>query len=196
MIWGLCLLCVAGGFRAVHAGPVRRTSKMEDKTSPQDDMNVLMFGVIQFSESFNYAYETTEAKIAKISQTLKTHEGALQQLGKQTEEAAEVEKQIKQVIQLLQAQMAKQQAQTTMTKDWLARMEQEEVELATKVRRVEMNLNNLFPSNIKELQERAAEHSHILKGLQHLTQFQKENIETHNEQLSTLQKMSDNMSQL
>lgn len=48
--------------------------------------------------------------------------------------------------------MAKQQAQTTMTKDWLARMEQEEVELATKVRRVEMNLNNLFPSNIKELQ--------------------------------------------
>lgn len=75
---------------------------MEDKTSPQDDMNVLMFGVIQFSESLNYAYETTEAKIAKISQTLKTHEGALQQLGKQTEEAAEVEKQIKQVIQLLQ----------------------------------------------------------------------------------------------
>ncbi|XP_042247835.1 uncharacterized protein angptl8 isoform X3 [Thunnus maccoyii] len=94
-----------------------------------------------------------------------------------------------QVLPVGEAQMAKQQAQTTMTKDWLARMEQEEVELATKVRRVEMNLNNLFPSNIKELQERAAEHSHVLKSLQHFTQFQKENIETNNEQLSTLQKM-------
>lgn len=102
MIWGLCLLCLAGGFRAVHAGPVRKTSKMEDKTAPEDEVNVLMFGVIQFSESLNYVYETTEAKIAKISQTLKNHEGALQQLGKQTEQAAEVEKQMKEVIQLLQ----------------------------------------------------------------------------------------------
>ena len=51
-----------------------------------------------------------------------------------------------------QAQMAKQQDQTVMTKDWLARMEQEEVELKTKVRRLEMYLNNYAPTSIKELQ--------------------------------------------
>lgn len=102
MIWGLCLIYVVGGLREVHAGPIRNTSEMGDKTAPQEDVNVLMFGVIQFSESLNYAYETTEAKIAKISQTLKNHEGTLQKLGKQTQQAAEVEKQMKEVIELLQ----------------------------------------------------------------------------------------------
>ncbi|XP_071326074.1 angiopoietin-like protein 8 [Trachinotus anak] len=189
MIWGLCFLCVVGGLRAVHAAPLTKTSKMEDKAAPQEEVNVLMFGVIQFSESLNYVYETTEAKIAKISQTLMTHEGNLQKLGQETEQAAEVEKEMKEVIQLLQDQMAKQQAQTKMTKDWLASVEQEEVELETKVRRLEMHLNNSVPTSIKELQERAEEHSTVLRGLQHLTQFQKENIETQNEQLSKLQKM-------
>lgn len=48
--------------------------------------------------------------------------------------------------------MAKQQAQTMMTKDWLASVEQEEAELKTKVRRLEMHLNNAVPTSIKELQ--------------------------------------------
>ncbi|XP_035852590.1 uncharacterized protein si:dkey-114l24.2 isoform X1 [Sander lucioperca] len=191
MTWGLCLLCLAGGLRAVHAGPVRKTGKMADKAVPQEEVNVLMFGVIQFSESLNYIYETTEAKIAKISQTLRSHEGTLQRLGRQTEQAAEVEKQIKEVIQLLQAQMAKQQAQTKTTKDWLASMEQEVVELKTKVKKLEMYLNTNI--SIKELQERAKEQSNILQGLQHLTQLQKENVESQNEQLSKLQTMSETM---
>lgn len=73
-----------------------------DKAVPQEEVNVLMFGVIQFSESLNYVYETTDAKIARISQTLKSHEATLQDLGRETEQAAEVEKQIKEVIELLQ----------------------------------------------------------------------------------------------
>ncbi|XP_067333076.1 angiopoietin-like protein 8 [Channa argus] len=189
MIWGMCLIFVAGGLRFVHAGLIKNTGEIEDKTAPQEEVNVLMFGVIQFSESLNYVYETTEAKIAKIGQALKNHEGTLQKLGKQTEQAAEVEKQIKEVIELLQAQMVKQQAQTKMTKDWLARMEEEEIELKTKVKRLEVYLNNSTPTSIKELQARAEEHSNILKGLEHLTHFQKENIETQNKQLSKLQKI-------
>lgn len=102
LIWGLCLLCLAWVLRAVHAGPVRKTSKIEDKASTQEEVNMLMFGVIQLSESLKYVYETTEAKIAKISQTLKSHERTLQKLGRQTEQAAEVEKHMKEVIQMLQ----------------------------------------------------------------------------------------------
>ncbi|XP_049924621.1 uncharacterized protein angptl8 [Epinephelus moara] len=190
MIWGLCLLCLAGGLGAAHAGPLRKTGKTEDNTVQQEDVNVLMFGVIQFSESLKYAFETTEAKIAKISQTLMSHEGTLQKLGEETEQAAEEEKQMKEMIQLLQAQMAKQQAETKMTKDWLAGMEQEEVVLRTKVKKLETYVDT--SSSIKELQERAEEHSYVLKSLQHLTQFHKENIETLNEQLSKLQEMSEN----
>lgn len=49
--------------------------------------------------------------------------------------------------------MAEQQAKTEMTKDRLARMEQEEVELMTKVKRLELHVNSYVPmSSIKELQ--------------------------------------------
>lgn len=51
-----------------------------------------------------------------------------------------------------QAQMAEQQAQTDMTKAQLTSMEQEEVELKTKVKRLEMYLNNSAPTSIKTLQ--------------------------------------------
>lgn len=47
--------------------------------------------------------------------------------------------------------MAKEQAQTKMTTDWLASMEQEEVELKTKVKRLETYLNNDVPTSVKEL---------------------------------------------
>lgn len=102
MIWSLCLLCVAGGLRSVHAGPIRNSSKMEDKAAPQEEVNVLMYGAIQLSESLSHVYETTGTKIEKIQQTLKSHEGTLQKLQKQTELVAEEEKQIKEVIELLQ----------------------------------------------------------------------------------------------
>ncbi|XP_040927704.2 uncharacterized protein angptl8 [Betta splendens] len=195
MIWALCLICLAGCLREVHAGLIRNMSAMGRKAAPQDEVNVLMFGVIQFSESLNYALENTEAKLAKISQALKNQEGTLQKLGKQAEQAADMEKQMKEAIQLLQAQMVKQQAQAKLTNDWLANMEQEEMELKTKVKRLEMYMDNSAPSSIKELQARAEEHSHVLKGLQKLTEFQKENIETHNEKLYKLQNMSETLTQ-
>lgn len=53
-----------------------------------------------------------------------------------------------------QAQMVKQQAQTKMTNDWLANMEEEEMELKTKVKTMEMYINNSAPSSIKELKVR------------------------------------------
>lgn len=186
--WGLSLLCFAVGFKAVHASPVRNTGSKEASAAPQEEVNVLMFGVIQFSESLNYAFETTEAKIARIIQTLKKHEQTLQQLGAQTEQATEVERQIKDAIRLLQDQMAKQEAQTKMTRDWLARIEQEEEQLRTKVKALDTYLSNSYSTSIKELQKRAEEHSSTLKGLQLLTQFQRESIESQNEQLQRLQK--------
>lgn len=100
-IWGLCLICLAGGLRAARAGPLRKTNK-KNNAAPQEDVNVLMFGAIQISDSLKYIYETTEAKIYRISGTLKNHEGRLQRLGRHAEEAAEIKKQIKAVLMLLQ----------------------------------------------------------------------------------------------
>ncbi|XP_068613182.1 angiopoietin-like protein 8 [Brachionichthys hirsutus] len=191
MIRGLCLLFLAGGLRAVHAGPVWKPLKIEDKFSTQEEINLLIFGVLQFSESLNHIYETTEAKLAKIRQAVKNHEATLQNLERETEQAAEVEKQMKEVIQLLQEHLTEQWAQTKTMKDQMAILEQEDEELKMKMERLEMYLNNSVPTSVKELQERAQEHSDVLKGLQHLVQFHKENIETQSNQLTKLQNMSE-----
>lgn len=166
---------------------------MEELAAPDEEVRVLMFGVVQFSDSLNHVYETTETKLAKISQTLRSHGDTLQKLGKQTEEAAEVEKQMKEVIHLLQAQMVMQQAETMKTKERLTNIEQEEVELKTRVEKLELHLKNSVPSGIKELKERADEVTSILKGLHHLTEFQKETIETQNEKLSKLFQISNTL---
>ncbi|XP_077352806.1 angiopoietin-like protein 8 [Festucalex cinctus] len=191
MIWSLCLLYLAGGLGAVRAGPVKRIGKTANIVAPREDVNVLVYGVIQLGESLNNVYESTEGKVANILMTLKEHEGALKRLTEQTAQAGEVEKQIKGVIQLLQDQAFKQETQTRMTEGQLADIEREEEALRTKVTSLEAYLNSTFPTSIKELQERAAFNGSILKGLQHLTQFQKQKIDKHDEQLSTLQRMSE-----
>lgn len=101
LIWSLCLVCLSGGLKAACARPVRKTSK-KNNTAPQEEVSVLMFGVTQFIDSLKYISETTEAKIDKIGQTLKNHEGTLQRLLRHTEEAAKIKKQIEAVIMLLQ----------------------------------------------------------------------------------------------
>ncbi|XP_041854201.1 uncharacterized protein angptl8 [Melanotaenia boesemani] len=193
MIWGMCLLYLAGSLSVVSASPIRKTSKMDGKAAPQEEVNILMYGVIQLSESLNHVYETTGAKMEKIQQILKSREGTLQKLGTEAEQAAEVEKQIKEVIQLLQVQMATQQAQTQMTKTTLNNIEKDDMQLKTKVKELEMHINNFLSIDINELKERAEEHSSVLQSLQLFTQFQNQIIETENEQLSKLQQMSEAM---
>ncbi|XP_077476102.1 uncharacterized protein angptl8 isoform X2 [Stigmatopora argus] len=189
MMWALCLICLAGVPGAVRAGPVKRPGG----AAPREEVNVLTFGVIQLGESLNDMHQRTEAKVANILRTLKAREDALEQLREQTQQAAEVEKQIKGVILLLQDLTFKQGAETKMTEGQLADMEREEAILRKKVKSLEAQLNSTSPTSIKELQERAAYNASILKGLQHLTQFQKQKIDKHAEQLSTLQKMSESL---
>lgn len=106
MIWGLCLLCLVGGLRAAWAGPVKKTPlKTEAKAPPlppQEQINLLMFGVLQFSDSMKRVYESTEANLAEIAQTLKSREGTLRNLGRRTQQAAEVGEQMREVMRLLQ----------------------------------------------------------------------------------------------
>ncbi|XP_019731401.1 angiopoietin-like protein 8 [Hippocampus comes] len=191
MIWRLCLLYLAGGLGAVRAGPVKWSGKTADRVARREDVNVLMYGVIQLGESINNVYKSTEGKVANILLTLNEHERALEQLREQTAQAGEVEIQIKRVIELLQDQTFKQESQTKMTEGQLADIEREEAVLWTKVKSLEAHLNSTTPTIIKELLERATFNASILKGLQHLTHFQKQLIDNHAEQLWKLQRMSE-----
>ncbi|XP_051905564.1 angiopoietin-like protein 8 [Hippocampus zosterae] len=191
MIRSLCLLYLAGGLGAVHAGPVKWSGKTADRVARREDVNVLMYGVTQLGESLNNVYKSTEEKVANILLTLNEHERALEQLREQTTQAGEVEIQMKSVIELLQDQTFKQETQTKMTEGQLADIEREEAVLWTKVQSLEAHLNSTTPTIIKELLERATFNASILKGLQHLTDFQKQLIDNHAEQLSKLQRMSE-----
>lgn len=87
---------------AVHAGPLTKAGKTEGGVSPQQEVNLLMFGIIQFSQAFKHVHETTEAKMEKVGQVLRRQEEALRRLGAQTERAAEVEREIKEALRWIQ----------------------------------------------------------------------------------------------
>lgn len=93
----LFLLCPA-----IHAGPLTKAGKTEAVVSPQQEVNLVMFGIIQFSQAFKHVHETTQAKVEKVGQILRRQEELLRQLGAQTEQAAEVEKEMKEALSNIQ----------------------------------------------------------------------------------------------
>ncbi|XP_049601597.1 angiopoietin-like protein 8 [Syngnathus scovelli] len=185
MIWSLRLFYLSALLGAVCARPVKHA----DRAAPREDVNVLTFGVLQLGESLNSVYENTEGKVANILLTMKEHEGALKRLGEQTAQAGEVEKQMKEVVELLQDQIFQQETQAKTAEGRLADIEREQAQLWTKVKSLEAYLNSTVPASIKELQERAAFNASILKGLLHLTQFQKQKLDKHAKQLAALQRL-------
>ncbi|KAM9783920.1 angiopoietin-like protein 8 isoform X2 [Syngnathus typhle] len=167
MIWSLRLFYLSALLGAVRARPVKHA----DRAAPREDVNVLMFGVLQLGESLNSVYESTEGKVANILLTMKEHEGNLKRLGEQTAQAGEVEKQMKEVIELLQEQMFQQETQAKTAEGRLADIEREQAQLWTKVKSLEAYLNSTFPASIKELQ------------------FQKQKIDKQAKQLAALQRL-------
>lgn len=98
----LLLLCLAA-----HAGPVTKAKKTEAAAAaaaaaPRQEVNLLMFGIIQLSQAFKYVHETTEAKMEKIGQVLRRQEETLQTLGAQAEQAAEAGKEMEEVLHRIQ----------------------------------------------------------------------------------------------
>lgn len=101
LVWSLCVICLTGGLRAARARPLRKTSK-KTSAAPQQEASVLTFGVLQFSDSLKHVSQSAEARMARIGQALKNHQGRLQRLGRRAEEAAKIKNQIQAVVMLLQ----------------------------------------------------------------------------------------------
>lgn len=97
----LCLLCMAMCLAGIPASPVRKAQKT-NQAAPIDDMNVLMYGVLQFSETLHHVYESTDAKFARIERSLRRHEERLERLGQDAGQAAEKERQMRQVLEQIQ----------------------------------------------------------------------------------------------
>ncbi|XP_046894729.1 uncharacterized protein angptl8 isoform X2 [Hypomesus transpacificus] len=190
----LCLLCVSacltGPLAAgpLAASPLAAPGKAEEKAAPQDEVSVLMYGVLQFGQSFHEIYQSTEAKIARIGESLRSHELALEGLNRDAVQAAGQEVQIRGALGQLEAQMAELHTQAEQTKGKLAHVEQEEEELKKKVANLEANLKNSALTRLQELQERAVKHSALLKTLEKWNRKQRQNLELQNRKLTKLQR--------
>ncbi len=97
----LCVLFTALCVNGVSSSPLRSVQAGE-KLASTDDVNILMYGVLQFTESLHHLYQSTEARLARIMKAISRTESEVKRLGYDTEEAAKNERQVKEKLQLLQ----------------------------------------------------------------------------------------------
>ncbi|TRY89222.1 hypothetical protein DNTS_025394, partial [Danionella cerebrum] len=149
----------------------------------EDDVNILMYGVLQFSESLHHMYQSTEARLARVMRAVSRTESEVERLGHDTEEAAQTKQQIKARLELIQAQTQALQIQAQENQGKVSKVEMEEAELKKKLSSLEEDLNS--SDTIKG--EKKLNISN-LKDLIKWTQEQKLKLENQNQELVDLQK--------
>ncbi|XP_076850140.1 angiopoietin-like protein 8 [Brachyhypopomus gauderio] len=152
-----------------------------------DEMNVLMYGVLQFGESLHHVHQSTGDRLSRASRALRRTETLLQRLGHDTEQASRTEHHIREGLSLIQAQMAALQRQAQQTRGLVNRVAQEEVEFKEKLANLEAKLNSSAPGRIRELKEAAWRHGLLLGELKSWTEAQRRQLQEHNQQLAKIQ---------
>lgn len=90
-------LCSKGAFTS----PLK-TGQAGESLASKDEVNILMYGVLQFSESLHHMYQSTEARLARVMTAVSRTESEVKKLGHDTEEAAQTKQQIKEKLRLIQ----------------------------------------------------------------------------------------------
>lgn len=183
----VCVCVLASG---VSPSPLR--ARRDAPLAKADEVNVLMYGVLQFSESLHHLYQSTEARLARVARAIHQTESVVQRLGHDTQQAIRTEGQIKQGLSLIKEQMEALQAEAQQTRGVVNRVEQEDTELKLKLRELEQNLSILTspPSRISALRETTQKHTTLLDDLTSWTRQHKQQLENQNLQLLELQKQS------
>lgn len=94
------MLCVNG----VSTSPLKSVQAGGNLVSV-DEVNILMYGVVQFSESLHHIYQSTEARLTRVMNAVSRTESEVKRLGHDAEEAAQTERQIKEKLQLIQVSL-------------------------------------------------------------------------------------------
>ncbi|XP_067276994.1 angiopoietin-like protein 8 [Pseudorasbora parva] len=182
----LCLLFATLCVDGVSASPLK-SFQVGGNLASMDEVNILMYGVLQFSESMHHIYQSTEARLTRVMKAISRTESKVKRLGHDTEEAAQTERQIKEKLQIIQAQMKALQNQVQENKGTVTRVELEGAELRKKLTSLEENLNNSVPDMTKGT---TFKNISLLKDLMKWTQEQKLKLENQNQQLADLQKQN------
>ncbi|MCI4392280.1 hypothetical protein PGIGA_G00144270 [Pangasianodon gigas] len=162
--------------------------RTEAKVALTDEVNVLMYGVLQFSESLHHAYQNTEAKLASLTRAITDTESFVQRLGQDTEQTIRSERQIKDRLGVIQAETAALQTQAQQTSGLVYKVEREEVAIKQKISNLEATLKRFTTDRIRALKETTQKHNTLLHDLVSWTETQKQQLENQNQQLAELQK--------
>lgn len=100
----LCVLFATLCVNGVSTSPLKSVQAGGNPVS-EDEVNILMYGVVQFSESLHHIYQSTEARLARVMNAISRTESEVKRLGHDTEEAAQTERQIKEKLQLIQVSL-------------------------------------------------------------------------------------------
>ncbi|XP_058233860.1 uncharacterized protein angptl8 [Hemibagrus wyckioides] len=183
--WACLFLWVCG----VSSSPV--IPRTDSKVELVDDMNVLMYGVLQFSESLHHVYQNTEAKLERITRAITNTEHLVRHLDQETEQTIRSERQIKDKLSVIQAETAALQAQAQETRGQVYKVEREDVALKQKLSNLEATLKSFTPDRIRALQEITQKHNTILHDLASWTEKNKQQLENQNQQVVQLQKRTN-----
>lgn len=94
--WACLFLWICG----VSSSPL--IPRTDSTVALADDVNVLMYGVLQFSESLHHVYQNTEAKLERITRAITNTERLVRNLDQETEQTILSERQIKDKLSVIQ----------------------------------------------------------------------------------------------
>uniref|UniRef100_A0AAY4CH55 Angiopoietin like 8 n=1 Tax=Denticeps clupeoides TaxID=299321 RepID=A0AAY4CH55_9TELE len=151
----LCALLWTSGAAPVPTAP-----------ASEEEVNVLMFGVLQFGDSMRHMYQSIETKLDRIRRNILNTQGLVERLGQETQEAQQAEAQIREGLNHIQVRgtTAGLWAETQQVRGLVNKAEQEEQRLKRKLRSLENKLRAASPDNIKTLKV-----GFIISHLSHIT---------------------------
>ncbi|TSZ68954.1 Angiopoietin-like protein 8 [Bagarius yarrelli] len=179
-------VCLCVWVCGVSSSPV--LPRTEAKVALENDMNVLMYGVLQFSDSLHHMNQNTEAKLARITHAITHTERLVQKLDQDTEETIRSERQIKDRLSIIQAETAALNIQAHQTKRLVYKVEQDDMALKQKLSSLEATLKRFTPDRKQALQATIQKHNTHLHDLMRWTEKQRQQLENQNRQVAELQK--------
>ncbi|XP_061081196.1 uncharacterized protein angptl8 isoform X2 [Conger conger] len=177
----LPLLCATLWAIEASGTPVKKKAKVQSKLASVEDVNVLTYGVLQFSDTIHHVYQDTNRRMSRVDTLLQRQEGALEHLQEEVKQAAQKEEEIRKTLSHLQAL----QMRTT-----LQDVEKEQVELLNQVTSLDTSVDSSAP-NITTLKDWALQHSNVLKVLEKWIQHEKQTLEDQDQQLTRIQSLTE-----
>ncbi|MGH0189161.1 UNVERIFIED_CONTAM: hypothetical protein FKN15_033877 [Acipenser sinensis] len=194
LVWVVCLGLGAPCW-AVPVGKWQGVRGGHPQLALEEDVNILMYGVLQFSSGLREMYRGTSSKFTQIFHSLDAFERTLGLLGKSVREAKDAGGELESSVLQLQREETQLKSQSTEINQQFKSLLYDQLVLQNKVTSLEKTLSSLEgtklqtqPENVSQLKEQSLKQYKTLQKLMHSVQSQRKQMEQQQLQLSQLEK--------